>query len=148
MTYHLTSLLIGLVMAGSILWLLRRAHLHGAHALWWITLAIAIILLGSWPRLTDLVARYLGVSYPPIIAVLIAFALVLVKMLTMDLERSRLEQRLRRLAQRLALLEARLDALTPAAYSSLDHPQANLLTEPPRDGLLSSRDQSRGERPA
>ena len=145
MTYHLTSLFIGLVMAGSILWLLRRAHLHGGHALWWITLAIAIILLGSWPRLTDLVARYLGVSYPPIIAVLIAFGLVLVKMLTMDLERSRLEQRLRRLAQRLALLEARLDALTPAANSSLDHPQAKLPTEQPHEGLVSSGDQSRGE---
>ena len=145
MTYHLTSLLIGLVMAGSILWLLRGAHLHGAHALWWITLAIAIILLGSWPRLTDLVALYLGVSYPPIIAVLIAFALVLVKMLTMDLERSRLEQRLRGVAQRLALLEARMDARTPAAYSSLDCPQPNLPTEQPCDVLASSVDLSKGK---
>ena len=145
MSYQLTSLLIGLALAGSILWLLRRAHLHGAHALWWIALAIAIILLGSWPRLTDLAARYLGVSYPPIIAVLLAFGLILVKMLTMDLERSRLEQRLRRLAQRLALLEARLEMLTSADYPGLNRPMVDQQNEHPTGNLLISGDQSRGE---
>ena len=111
MTYQLTSLAIGLVLAAVILLLVRRAHLHGPHALWWLGLAAAIILLGTWPRLTDLIAPYLGVSYPPIVAVILGFALVLVKMMSMDLERSRQEQRLRRLAQRLALLEARIESL-------------------------------------
>ena len=111
MTYQLTSLAIGLVLAAVILLLVRRAHLHGPHALWWLGLAAAIILLGTWPRLTDLIAPYLGVSYPPIVAVILGFALVLVKMMSMDLERSRQEQCLRRLAQRLALLEARIESL-------------------------------------
>jgi hypothetical protein len=57
--------------------LVRRAHLHGPHAIWWIGLAAGIILLGTWPRLTDLIAPYLGVSYPPIVAVILGFALVL-----------------------------------------------------------------------
>jgi hypothetical protein len=111
MTYQLTSLVIGLVLALIILMLVRRAHLHGPHAIWWIGLAAGIILLGSWPRLTDLIAPYLGVSYPPIVAVILGFALVLVKMMDMDLQRSRQEQRIRRLAQRLALLEARMEVL-------------------------------------
>ena len=111
MTYQLTSLAIGLVLAAVILLLVRRAHLHGPHALWWLGLAAAIIILGTWPRLTDLIAPYLGVSYPPIVAVILGFALVLVKMMSMDLERSRQEQGLRRLAQRLALLEARIESL-------------------------------------
>lgn len=111
MTYQLTSLAIGLVLAAAILLLVRRAHLHGPHALWWLGLAAAIILLGTWPRLTDLIAPYLGVSYPPIVAVILGFGLVLVKMMSMDLERSRQEQRLRRLAQRLALLEARIESI-------------------------------------
>ena len=118
MTYQLTSLAIGLVLAAVILLLVRRAHLHGPHALWWLGLAAAIIILGTWPRLTDLIAPYLGVSYPPIVAFILGFALVLVKMMSMDLERSRQEQRLRRLAQRLALLEVRIEstrASTPEA---------------------------------
>ena len=110
MTYQLTSLIIGLSLAGVILWLVRRAHLHGPHAIWWIGLAAGIILLGTWPRLTDLIAPYLGVSYPPIVAVILGFALMLVKMMDMDLQRSRQEQRIRRLAQRLALLEARIES--------------------------------------
>jgi hypothetical protein len=116
MTYQLTSLVIGLLLALIILMLVRRAHLHGPHAIWWIGLAAGIILLGTWPRLTDLIAPYLGVSYPPIVAVILGFALVLVKMMDMDLQRSRQEQRIRRLAQRLALLEARMQVLvTPTA---------------------------------
>jgi hypothetical protein len=135
MTYQLTSLVIGLVLAITILVLVRRAHLHGPHAIWWIGLAAGIILLGTWPRLTDLIAPYLGVSYPPIVAVILGFALMLIKMMSMDLERSRQEQRLRRLAQRLALLEARIEAtisLAPESSRHPDHPDPRV-GQSPRD---------------
>ena len=130
MTYQLTSLMIGLSLAGVILWLVRRAHLHGPHAIWWIGLAAGIILLGTWPRLTDLIAPYLGVSYPPIVAVILGFALVLVKMMDMDLQRSLQEQRIRRLAQRLALLEARIESIDAMARRPACPPDGN----DPRDG--------------
>jgi hypothetical protein len=120
MTYQLTSLVIGLALAATILILVRRAHLHGPHAVWWLALAAGIILLSIWPRLTDLIAPYLGVSYPPIVAVLLALGLMLVKMMSMDLQRSRQEQRIRRLAQRLALLEAQLATVTEKPSSDLD----------------------------
>ena len=120
MTYQLTSLVIGLALAAAILILVRRAHLHGPHALWWLTLAAGIIFLGIWPRLTDLIAPYLGVSYPPIVAVLLGLGLMLVKMMSMDLQRSRQEQRIRRLAQRLAMLEADLARVRRKPSSDLD----------------------------
>ena len=120
MTYQLTSLVIGLALAAAILILVRRAHLHGPHALWWLTLAAGIIVLGIWPRLTDLIAPYLGVSYPPIVAVLLGLGLMLVKMMSMDLQRSRQEQRIRRLAQRLAMLEAELATVREKPASDLD----------------------------
>lgn len=124
MTYQLTSLVIGLGLAVAILMLVRRAHLHGPHAFWWLGHAIIIIVLGTWPQLIDLIAPYLGVSYPPIVVVILGLALVLVKMMSMDLERSIQEQRLRRLAQRLALLEARIEliiASAPETGSQPDH---------------------------
>ena len=105
MTYQMTSLIVGLALASTILWLVRRAHLHGPYALWWVGAAAAIVVFGVWPQFFDLAAVWLGVSYPPILAVLLGFALLLIKMLTMDLERSRQERQIRRLAQRLAMLE-------------------------------------------
>lgn len=110
MTYQMTSMVIGLLLAAIILWLVRRDHLHGPYAVWWIGAAVTVTLLGFFPRLFDAIAGYVGVSYPPMLAVVLGFALLLVKILTMDLERSRQERQIRRLAQRLAMLEARRPA--------------------------------------
>lgn len=122
MSYQLTSLIIGLILALAILWLVRRGHLHGPQAFWWIGLGAAIMLLGTWPEFTDLVARHLGVTYPPILAVVLGFGLLFMKLMTMDLARSRQEQRIRRLAQRLAILEARMESLEASEARSLPDP--------------------------
>lgn len=105
-TYQLTSMAIGVSLAAIILFLVRRDHLHGPYAIWWIGTAATVALLGLFPRLFDNLAVKLGVSYPPILAIVLGFGLLLLKMLTMDLDRSRQERLIRRLAQRLAMLEA------------------------------------------
>jgi len=107
-TYQLTSMAIGLFFAATILLLVRRDHLHGPYAIWWIGAAATVALLGFFPRLFDVLAAKLGISYPPILAIVLGFSMLLVKILTMDLERSRQERLIRRLAQRLAMLEAQL----------------------------------------
>jgi len=103
--YQLTAALIGLSIGGLILWLVRKNHLHGPYAIWWILVAVGVILLGLFPQVVNPVAKWFGVSYPPILAIVLALAALLVKVLTMDLERTRQEVMLRRLAQRLAILE-------------------------------------------
>jgi hypothetical protein len=105
-TYQLTSMAIGVSLAIVILFLVRRDHLHGPYAVWWIGAAATIALLGFFPRLFDVLALKLGISYPPILAIVLGFSMLVVKILTMDLERSRQERLIRRLAQRLAMLEA------------------------------------------
>lgn len=112
MTYQLTSITIAVLLAGVILWLVRRSHLHGPYAVWWVAVAIAVLGLGAWPGVFDVIASRLGIGYSPILAVLLSFAMLLIKILTMDLERSRQERRIRRLAQRLAMLEARLKTIS------------------------------------
>ncbi|ADJ29184.1 DUF2304 domain-containing protein [Nitrosococcus watsonii] len=107
--YQWTSTLIGLLIAGLILFLVRRDHLHGPYAIWWLVVAAMVVVLGAFPRLFDTVAPLFGVAYPPILAVVLGMGLLLIKMLTMDLERSRQERKLRRLTQRLAMLEALLE---------------------------------------
>ena len=105
-TYQITSMAIGVSLAAVILFLVRRDHLHGPYAVWWIGAAATVALLGFFPRLFDIVAIKLGISYPPILAIVLGFSMLVVKILTMDLERSRQERLIRRLAQRLAMLEA------------------------------------------
>ena len=95
-TYQITSMAIGVIIAAIILFLVRRDHLHGPYAIWWIGAAITICILGFFPRFFDYLAVYVGVSYPPILGIVLGFSLLLVKILTMDLERSRQERLIRR----------------------------------------------------
>jgi len=98
-------LAIGLAIAFTILWLVRKDLLHSRYSLWWLIVALASALLGGFPSVVDRVAYRVGVAYPPILLVVVGIGLVLVKMLTMDVERSDQERRLRILTQRLAVLE-------------------------------------------
>lgn len=118
-TYQITSMAIGVIIAVVILFLVRRDHLHGPYAVWWIGAAITISVLGFSPRFFDYLARYVGVSYPPMLAIVLGFSLLLVKILTMDLERSRQERLIRRLAQRLAILEAQAAAASEGKKSEV-----------------------------
>jgi hypothetical protein len=121
-TYQLTSMVIGVSLAIVILFLVRRDHLHGPYAVWWIGAAATVALLGFFPRLFDVLALKLGISYPPILAIVLGFSMLVVKILTMDLERSRQERLIRRLAQRLAMLEAQAPERSDAPSQPSDTP--------------------------
>ena len=105
-SYQFISGAIGLVIGGTILVLIRKNHLHSGYAVWWFGVAASVMLCGSFPRLTDKVGQLLGVSYPPVLLIVIGMCILMVKILTMDIERTRQEKNLRRLVQRLAILEA------------------------------------------
>lgn len=99
---------IGLCVAGTIILLVRRDHLHAKHGLGWILVAIAFAGAGLFPELLDSVAGRLGVAYPPALALTISIAVLVIKILLMDIERSRLETRYQRLVQRVGMLETDL----------------------------------------
>ncbi len=105
-SYQLTSTIIALLIAGEILLLIRRDILHTRYAYWWLLVAAIIVIAGVFPQFIDRIAAKFGVSYPPILIVVAGVGMMLVKMLTMDLDRSRQERKVRRIVQRLAILEA------------------------------------------
>jgi len=100
--------IIGIATAITIVILIRRDHLHVRYGLWWTGAAIAFALLGLFPAFFDSIAKYLGVSYPPILALTLAVAILVIKILVMDIERSRNAIRMQRLIQRIGLLESDL----------------------------------------
>ena len=110
MTSQLTSAAIGILLAGAILYLVRRDHMHGSYALWWLAIAAAILLLGVFPPVIDGLGRITGISYPPILPIIVGIGMILIRMLRTDIDRSRQERQLRRLAQKLAILEQELSS--------------------------------------
>lgn len=102
---QLISLLIGTFIAGFILWLVRKDLLVSKDALRWFLLAVGVLLFGAFPQVNDWIGAKLGVGYPPIIPVLLGFAVVLIKLVIADIQRTQLRADVSRLVQRVALLE-------------------------------------------
>ncbi|HEX3896988.1 MAG TPA: DUF2304 domain-containing protein [Rudaea sp.] len=108
MTAAITAALIGVLLAGAILYLVRRDHLHGSFAIWWLTVAAAILVLGIFPPVIDWLGSITGIYYPPILPITIGIGMILIRLLKMDVDRSRSERQIRRLTQKLAILEQEL----------------------------------------
>jgi len=139
----LVSAAIGIALASVILYLVRRDHLHGSYALWWLVVAAATLVVGVFPHLVDRLGELVGIAYPPILAIILGMALILIRMLLMDIDRSRQERTLRRLTQRLAILDqelgearAKLAALDspPAAEPALPRKSAQVIVLPKSGG--------------
>ena len=103
---QITTSLIGLGLALTILHLLRRDHIYILHALFWIVIAALAALLGLWPGLIDRAAGWVGISYPPSALMLGALVVLFVKSLYADITHTQLERQVRRLNQRIALMDA------------------------------------------
>lgn len=103
---QITTTLLGIGLAAVILLLVRRDHLYLLHGLFWILVAGAAAILGVWPGLIDRLAVIVGIGYPPALLLLVAVVIALVKTLHTDIINTRVERDVRRLNQRLAILEA------------------------------------------
>lgn len=108
---HVTALVLGVLLAGTILFLVRRDYLHGPHAVWWLSVAVAALLLGLFPALVPWLGRITGIAYAPVLPIIIGLSMMLVRLLKLDIDRSQQERKIRRLTQKLAILEHEMDQL-------------------------------------
>lgn len=109
--YVVMSAALGILFALAIVWFVRNDRLHVQYSLWWIVVAVVALILGLSPGLIDALALALGVDYPPSLLFLWAIIALLLKALLGDVERTRSQQRLLRLSQRVVLLENELQRL-------------------------------------
>jgi hypothetical protein len=124
MTAQITAGIIGVLLAGAILYLVRRDHLHGSYALWWLAVAVAILVLGVFPPVIDWLGHMTGISYPPVLPIIVGIGMILVRMLKMDIDRSRAERQLRRLTQKMAILEQEIAETRRANGTATSAPAA------------------------
>lgn len=119
LSLQVTTTLMGIGLAGLILYLVRRDHLYLMHGLFWAVIAFAAAALGAWPGLIDQLAGFLGISYPPTLLLLLASIVLVVKALHADMVNTRIERDVRRLNQRLALLQAEVENLQESGHSDM-----------------------------
>jgi hypothetical protein len=127
---QITTSLLGLGLALIILHLLRRDHIYILHGLFWITIAALAALLGLWPGLINRIAGWVGISYPPAALLLGAVLVLLVKALYADITQTRLERQLRRLNQRIALLDRKQPILEHVDTLTRNHSSSTLTSDP------------------
>jgi hypothetical protein len=113
--------------------LVRRRRLLERYALLWLFSALVLLGLSVWRGVLEEIAEAIGVAYPPNALFLVAFGFVLVLLLHFSLAVSRLSDQTKVLAQRLALLEERIQLLA----QSTRHPDAE---EPAEELESAARD--------
>jgi hypothetical protein len=89
--------------------LIRSRRLQERYALLWLLTGVVTLVLASWRGALGKLSETLGVAYPPSMLFLATGFFVLVLLLHYSTVISRLADQNRILAQRLALLEGRLN---------------------------------------
>lgn len=97
-----------------ILRLVRRGHLKAKYSLLWLVVGSGMVVIAAVPGLLDWSAEQLGIYYQPTLLVLLGLALLLLIVMHFSYELTRMEKRIRTLAEEAALLRHRLDVLEGA----------------------------------
>jgi hypothetical protein len=108
--YYLIAAVLGFGLAAAILLLVRRDHLYLRDGVFWIVVAIVSLVFGLFPPLLDQLGALLGVAYSPALLFLIAIVVLVLRALLTDLALTAVRRDIRRLNQRIAMLDANLKA--------------------------------------
>lgn len=89
--------------------LVRRKRLSERYAILWLLAAVTLFVLAAWKGLLTSLSHDVGISYPPSALFAVAIGLIAMILLNFSLAVSRLSDQNKILAQRLGLLQHRLE---------------------------------------
>jgi hypothetical protein len=89
--------------------LVRRKRLMERYAILWLLAGVTVLVLGLWQGLLTTLSHAAGIYYPPSALFAVVFLFVLALLVHFSLTISRLSDQNKVLAQRLALLQRRVD---------------------------------------
>ena len=102
---------VAVAICAVILELVRRKRLMERYALLWLATGATLLVLALWKGLLTKLAHAAGIHYLPSALFAVAFLFVLVMLVHSSMTVSRLSEQGTILAQRLALLQERLERL-------------------------------------
>lgn len=126
-----------------VIYLIRHDHLRGLYGVWWFLLSLISIFLGVFPESFDYIGHMLGVHYPPVLLLVGALVVVFTKILFMDIERTKLEQKIRILARENTLLKRALLEQTKILTENLPRNQkeeSSVLLDPCFEKIYSLKE--------
>jgi hypothetical protein len=89
--------------------LVRRKRLSERYAILWLLAAITLLVLAVWKGLLTSLSSDVGISYPPSLLFTVAIGLIAIILLHFSIAVSRLSDQNKVLAQRLGLLQQRVE---------------------------------------
>ena len=105
---HWLTGVAGVVLMLVILRLVRRRQLRAKYSLLWLAVGVAFVVLGVSPGLLDWAAHRTGVAYAPDLLFLVGTLFLVLVVMHLSWEVSRLEDRSKILAEEVALMRAEL----------------------------------------
>jgi len=106
---HGLSIAVTLALLLLVFELVRRKRLSERYAILWLLAAATLFVLAAWKGLLTSLSHDVGISYPPSALFAVAIGLIAMILLNFSLVVSRLSDQNKILAQRLSLLQQRLD---------------------------------------
>lgn len=109
---NLLSYLLGIAAALLILVtlveMLRRGKLRERHTFWWILAGLLGLFFGLFPQMLDALAKALGIEVPLNLVFFVTIVVLFLVYIQQSSELTRSEERIRTLAEHVALLESRV----------------------------------------
>lgn len=115
---ELIAVLGSLALLALILELIRERKLAESYSLLWLLTAVVLLVLSIWRELLDVLGGAVGIFYPPAALFVVGFGFVLMILLQFSVVITRLTQEHRELAQRVGLLQYRIEQLEDALSAS------------------------------
>jgi hypothetical protein len=95
----------------TILFSLRRAHIRVEYSVSWLLAGLVVLVLSRWETALQWLGALMGISYPPAVLLSITIGVFLLVLYRISMIISALKDNNIALAQKLAILEYRLNAL-------------------------------------
>ncbi len=104
MSVQIVPILLGLALLLIVFELVRRGLMRERHAVFWMLLGIALILVGSFPAATQRVSSMLGFELPSNLIFFVSIIVLFALALQTGVEIAKLERHVRTLAEEVAIL--------------------------------------------
>jgi hypothetical protein len=104
-------IIVGVAIFALIFELIRRRRLMERYAILWLLAAVSLLVLALWQGLLTTLSHAAGIYYPPAALFAVGFLFVLVMLVHFSVTVSRLTDQNKMLAQRLALLQQRIEGV-------------------------------------
>jgi hypothetical protein len=104
-------------LIGVVLLSVRRAHIRVEYSVSWLAAAGVVLILSRWPALLERIAAAMGIADAPLTLLVVTGALFLLVLYRLSMRISSLKDSNIALAQRLAILEFRLESHEEAKTS-------------------------------